>query len=155
MTSADENLSSDTGTDADDAAFDQVCYDLDLMTDTVKLEPTPLTRPEKILLAFYKERSDRILHYTHTMGGLPPSTSTDNEPHHTLPFIPEESDDDWDDHGNPTDLTPSTPPIPPDPPVSPSNVPSLSNPTNPPSLPSGNQTFNKCKQKLLNFFQNF
>jgi hypothetical protein len=105
-------------------------------------------------MTFHNYRSDPNFHYTFTMGRLPISTSMDDEPPHTLPYIPEDSDDDWDDHGDLPVSIPTTPPIPPTPPVSPSDVPGPSIPANPPHSPQGNQTFTKFKQKVLNFFQN-
>jgi hypothetical protein len=149
-TTADQHFDSESWTDNDDAAFDQACQELNL--PTVTAAPRPLNRQEKLLLAFYKQRHDRISNQpTDRLSILPP----DDEPPHTLSFVSEESDDDWDNWDDSTSSTPPTPPPPPTPPVPPSDAPGPSIPASPPSLPPGNPAITKIKQKFLTFFKKF
>jgi hypothetical protein len=133
-------------------AFDQACSEVGLPTAIIRTEPRPLNRHEKILLAFYKQRHDRIYNQPKDQLSILP---IDDEPPHTLPYIPEESDDDWDTWDDPTPSTPPTPPPPPTPTVPPSNAPGPSVPASPPLSPPGNPAIAKFKQKFLTFFQKF
>jgi hypothetical protein len=156
-TSSDEILNSDDGTDTDNTAFDPVCYDLDLTTNVDNFETTQLTRPEKLLLAFYKDRHHRILHDTRTMERLPTLPPTDDDPCTTSPYIQEETEsaDDWDTSDDTISSTPPTPPPPPIPPAPPSDAPGPSIPASPPFAPPGNLAITKIKQKFLTLFKKF
>jgi hypothetical protein len=156
-TSLDENLNLDDETDTDDKQFDQVCSDLDITTDVDNSETAQLTRPEKILLAFYKNRHDRILHCTSTMERLPTLPPTDDDPCITLPYIQDDTDsaDDWDTSDDTISSAPPTPTPPPTPPVPPFDAPGFSPPVSPPFSPPGNPAITTIKQKFLAFFNKF
>jgi hypothetical protein len=84
------------------------------------------------------------------------TTSMDDDPPSTLPFVQDETDseDDLDDHTTPIDLVPHTPPLPPIPPTQTEETPGPSQPTCPPNpQQTGNQNFFKIKNIFLNFFK--